>query len=365
MSFERLWKRAVFGDGGASLALLRAGFCAIAPVYGAAVRAYHGLYLSGLRERSRPVLPTISVGSIAVGGSGKTTVSEFLAQRALQMGLRPAIVLRGYGGRGAGPRLVSDGRQVMANPAEVGDEAVLLARRCSGAVVAVGKQREAAIELAAEAGAELAILDDGMQYLKMQRDREVAVFNAFHAGLVRLLPAGVLREPASALRRADEVWITYARSAPEELVRRAVELAGRFGHTRPVLAEHRIVEFALTDGGTADISGRRVLAFCGIGSPEGFAASLRQCGPAELELVEFDDHHPYSAEDVKMLQGRARQIGAELAVTTEKDWVRLERVGWSGDVPLAVARCALEVVGGGDPAADTLQAVLGRVVGAR
>ncbi|NLO74805.1 MAG: tetraacyldisaccharide 4'-kinase, partial [candidate division WS1 bacterium] len=323
-SLETWWEEVTTRRGG----LARAGLIAASWPYRLGLEANLALYRWRLKPRTRPALPVISVGNLSLGGAGKSTTVVYLARRLQALGLRPAVVTRGYRGQAtAGAVLISTGEELLAGP-ETGDEAVMLARLLPGVPVAVGKRREAVITvLAARTPAQVVLLDDGFQYFRMQRLLDLVLIDASRASpRERLFPAGRLREPWDHLARADSVWLTHvdqtapeALAALEALIRRYAPLAP------PIHTRHRLS--ALRGPGGERLSpdrldGRRVLALSGLGNPQSFELSLAQMG-AEVIPCRFLDHHPYSPGDLLTINDRIEDNQPHLVVTTEKDAVKL------------------------------------------
>ncbi|KMM17145.1 tetraacyldisaccharide 4'-kinase [Synechococcus sp. GFB01] len=275
------------------------------------------LYALGVRRhrrRSCPVrLPVavLSVGNITLGGTGKTPLVIALAQELQQRGRSVAVLLRGYGGGSRRPRRVTSADAAV----QVGDEALEIQRSLPGVAVWVGGDRVAGGVAAIAAGADLLLLDDGLQHWRLARDCDISVLDGRHGlgnGLV--FPAGPLREPADQLGRADLLVLTGP-AASELAVPPPLWPAGKpwfrlAGWIEP----------------PARLIGVPLLAFCGIGLPAKFFAALRQAGLELAAAAGFPDHHPYAASDLERLQRRADIHGATL-VTTVKDWQRLPD-GW-------------------------------------
>jgi tetraacyldisaccharide 4'-kinase len=270
-----------------------------------AVRA--ALYRAGLLRTAHPGVPVVVVGNITVGGTGKTPVVQWLASRLHGQGIAVGIASRGHRGSDPGPRLVGAG----TTAAQVGDEALMLAR-ATGVPVCVARRRiEAARELVRR-GCELVLCDDGLQHLALRRDFAIAVVDARRGlGNGALLPAGPLREPASRLEQVDLVLLNGDGSSPR-LPDRVRGGAVRFrlepGAAQPLAggAPRPLRAFA----------GVRVHAVAGIGDPERFFISLREAG---LDAVghAFADHHAYVREDL--------DFGDDLPVLmTQKDAVKCE-----------------------------------------
>lgn len=363
-SVEEFWLEAASGGGGRAGMLARAPLRVASWLYGAAALGYRWLYESGLRHTSASPLPLLSVGALSVGGAGKTTVAAYLARRAIERKCLPAIILRGYR-RQAGDAVttVSNGHGLLARPQEAGDEAVLLSSHCPGAVVVVGKRREAALARATELGAQVALLDDGFQYFRLRRDVDLVLLNALHWGpAMKVFPAGVLREPPQVLSRASQVWVTHASAASKDDLAALLSWAGRFApQAQQVLTDHRVVSCRLISGQEVAISGARVAAFCGIGSPESFRRSLQTLGPERLMFLSFPDHHWYSSDDVTAVAAWASKAGAEIVITTAKDAVRLDAAAWPEEgPPLAVLEVELEIVEGATHAQEAVEQWLER-----
>jgi tetraacyldisaccharide 4'-kinase len=275
-------------------------------LFALAVRVRSGAYAVGLRRQIRISKPVIVVGNLTVGGTGKTPLVIWLVEQLRAQGFHPGVILRGYGGRASGG---SKPVQVQSDsdPADVGDEALLLRLRTGGLVVA-GRDRVRAAQQAVLAGADVVIADDGLQHLRLARDFEIAVIDAARGlGNGYLLPAGPLREPRARLAHVD-----------------ATVLNG----DRPVAREARSVSYTmrlhgeqlqpLTPGAEplplSAFSGQRVHAIAGIGNPQRF---FRQLSEAGLEVLghPFPDHHRYRAEDLA--------FGDQLPLLmTEKDAVK-------------------------------------------
>lgn len=262
------------------------------------------------RACSRPLrlpLPVVSIGNITLGGTGKTPLVIALARELAGRGLRPAVLTRGYGSGRRQPLQVRPDLPV----ALVGDEALeLAASLCPlGVAVWAGSDRATAARRAIVGGAELLLLDDGLQHWRLARDCDLTVLDAVQRlGNGLTFPAGPLREPAGALARAQLLVLT-GRGEPQ--------LAGLpWPATKPWLAVPSAI--ALPE----QLLQRPLLAFCGIGLPQKFFAALRERGCRLVASEVFPDHHPYAQGDLERLLAQARATSAVL-VTTVKDWQRL------------------------------------------
>jgi tetraacyldisaccharide 4'-kinase len=284
-------------------------------LFAAAVAVRGGLYERGLLRQQRvDGLRVLSVGNLTVGGTGKTPAVGWLAAALAARGHAVAVLSRGYGRRGTRPLRVTRDHSA----AEVGDEPLLLARASPGVPVYVGADRLALARWARAEGASWALLDDGFQHRRLARDVDLLVVDAASPfGNGRLLPAGPLREPLSAVGRATAVWLRCdSTDAP---------VPALCAHLPVIRARH--VPDAVTDGAGMrhslnSLAGVRVLAFAGLARPRGFFAALSVLGAEVVDARPFPDHHPFSARELHGLAEDARRLGAR-CVTTAKDAIRL------------------------------------------
>lgn len=294
------------------------------------VKARAALYKRGiLRARHLP-RPVISVGNLTLGGTGKTPLVVLLARTLQKGGYQPVVLSRGYKGEAEKSNLrVSDGRDIRSTPAQSGDEPFLLARALPGVPVVVGRNRYASAHLAGlEDPKTVYLLDDAFQHLQLHRDLDILVVDAtnpFDNGSV--LPAGRLREPKSAIGRADVVAVTRAHLA-EESDELELEIR-RHNRLAPIWYFYHDAT-SLADVATGDehtlrrLQGTRVVAMAGIGNPAVFVADLEHYGCLVVDRLLFRDHHTFSQEEVDAATSKMRSVDAEAILTTEKDAVRLE-----------------------------------------
>ena len=259
------------------------------------------LYLVRLLPSARAGIPVVAIGNLSVGGSGKTPLAIHVAELLQAKGWSPAIVARGYGGTVTAPRGVS----LASDPAEVGDEPVLMARR-SGCPVWVGADRGAVIAALRHEhpDCDVVILDDGLQHYALRRDLEIAVVDARGFGNGYLLPAGPLREPRTRLWTVDAV-IAHG---TDEVKGYAMRLEGDELHRATDARERRPL---------GAFAGQRVHAVAGIGDPNRFFLQLAKAG-IKVAPHPFPDHHPFRAGDL--------EFGDDAPVLmTEKDAVKCKR----------------------------------------
>jgi tetraacyldisaccharide 4'-kinase len=256
--------------------------------------------------RTAPV-PVVCVGNFTVGGAGKTPAAIALARLLLAAGHRPFFLSRGYGGRLAGPL-----RLEHQHADEVGDEPLLLAR---SAPTVVARDRPAGAMLAADGGADVIVMDDGLQNPSLAKDFAIAVVDGRRGiGNGEVFPAGPLRAPLAAqLDHVDAVLLVGAAGRAADRAVTAVQKRGLrvfHGELRPDPAA------------VAALAGKPVLAFAGIADPGKFFATLEACGIPAAARIPFPDHHRYTGAETAALIARARRDGLTL-VTTEKDMVRM------------------------------------------
>jgi tetraacyldisaccharide 4'-kinase len=338
---ERGWARK-----GIDGQVLHAALLPASALFAGAARLRALSYRLHLRRRRRLPAAVVSVGNLSVGGTGKTPTALWLAEGLQRRGYRVAILSRGYGGEARQPTVAGHAPNAQTpaslEAAVVGDENVVLARRFDGPVV-VGRRRAAAGALACrEFAPDVVVLDDGFQHLALRRDFDLVCLRP-SAGDDCMLPAGRLREPISALRRAHAVLLTgnEAGGLDPRLERRLAKLAVYRGETRAV-------GLVTPDaGGWRDlpmglIAARRALGVAGLADPQPFYRTLHEWDARLEDFLEFPDHHVYTLEDWKKIANRSR--GLDLVLTTEKDLVKLERFPFAKDKLVAV-RVSMHVEG--------------------
>ncbi|MGA8707567.1 MAG: tetraacyldisaccharide 4'-kinase [Steroidobacteraceae bacterium] len=298
----------------------------LSSLFDLAVRARRAAYARGWLHSTRLARPVIVVGNLTVGGSGKTPLVIWLVAQLRAAGFVPGVVLRGYGGNAA-RRQQSLLVEPDSDPAEVGDEALLLRRRTGGAV-AVGRQRVQAARLLLEHGADVIVADDGLQHLALARDFELAVVDGDRGfGNGFLLPAGPLRERPERLASVDAVVINGADGGW-----RGRSAAAGSTFTMRLQGERlQPVDGAAAELPLASFAGRRVHAVAGIGNPRRFFAQLHAAG-LELREHAFPDHHRFRSGEL--------DFGDALPVLmTEKDAVKCRGLGIARGWYLPVDAC--------------------------
>jgi tetraacyldisaccharide 4'-kinase len=283
------------------------------------------MYSVGIVTRKKLPRPVISVGNVTVGGTGKTPVTAYIARLLLSQGLKVTILSRGYGGSLEGQTVVvSDGTTVMLRATECGDEPFLLAATTPGLSVVIGPDRYAAGLVAMKQLApDVFILDDGYQHIQLHRDLDILLLDATRPfGNGWTLPAGLLREPRSACARADLIIHTRC---PE-----GITAAGIIAQRPFCTARHRLTGILSLTGGEMlpfdSLHGTHVLAFSGIADPQFFFDGLRAHGLNPVATLSLPDHVQYDDSLIDEIKKAMLTTGANYALTTEKDGVKLQHL---------------------------------------
>jgi tetraacyldisaccharide 4'-kinase len=304
---RRLWRRRSWKARAARGLLLP-----LAAAYGGVVGVRRAWYRAGLSRPHSLPLPSVAVGNLSVGGTGKTPLVALIARHYLRAGRRPGILLRGYGR----------------------DEVLLHRRHVPEAVVIANPDRVAGAMAAQGEGADILVLDDAFQTISVERDLNIAVLGVEQSRLSPwLLPAGPWREGERALRRADLLVVTRKRAAGDAAAALANRLAARWPGTPVAVARLSLTALVGMRSGErfslTRLEGQRVLAAAAIADPESFAVQVRASG-ATVQLAAYQDHHEYDAADVTRLVQAAQAAG--YLVVTEKDAVKLRGM-WPADGP--------------------------------
>jgi len=312
--------------------LLRALATLAAWLYDKVVTLRNLLFDHGILSIHRLNCPVISVGNLAMGGTGKTPMVVWLARLFSEEGYRVGIVSRGYGGVESGRVIVvSDGENILADQTISGDEPLMLARRLSGIPVLCSTKRVKAGKAGIEKfNCNVLILDDGFQHRYLARDLDIVMLdcqNPFGSGWV--FPRGTMRENAAALARA-QVLVLSRFDGSEGAKKNIDNLRRQWPDKTIVTATHRPIRiFSAADHGerpASSLTELRLAAFAGIARPDDFFQSVHNLGARLVYTAAFPDHYPLTSELLASLVREASSFRPELWLTTEKDWVRLPQI---------------------------------------
>ncbi len=337
---ERLWYPLPPEEEGHMLPLTLArvplGLAALG--FGAGVSLRNALYDRGLLRTERvPGVRVISVGNLNVGGAGKTQVVIHLLRELVGRGVRAAVLSRGYGRRSTQPISFSGSDDRLPPAAETGDEPLLIAHRCPQVRVHVGADRVVLARRAAAEGAQVLVLDDGMQHRRLARDEDLVVLDeAVGLGNGALLPAGPLREPVSSLRRTSFLWLRASEGRPPRTPLLPADVP-------TVRARHAPSELLLPDGRLAPpdaLKSRRVHLLSALARPGSFRRTALSMGAEITGETVRPDHHAWRPEELHaaLLAARAEQA---IVLTTEKDRVKLP-----ADADVWTVRLGVEILSG-------------------
>jgi tetraacyldisaccharide 4'-kinase len=358
--------------------LERAALWAPTKLYELGIRLRIAAYETGYLSSRRLTAPVISVGNITLGGTGKTPLVEYVARYLKEEGYSVAILTRGYGRQSRGQRVLNLpgtlkrelrtpsgtlkrelrtpsgtlNRELRTGPRtrdanEFGDEPVMLSRALPGIPIVINKDRfEGGRFAEQELGSQVLVLDDGYQHMQLVRDLNLLVLDATDPfGSFQMAPLGRLREPLYGIRRANAVVVTRAHR-PFDQAQLLSILSYYCGEKVPVMYTYSTISQLrlLKSDETYEASefrGWNCFVMCGIGNPRAFSDDLLQIGMNVAGEHFFRDHHRYSQQDLDGVVREARQAGADLIVTTDKDAVRLGGLT-TGDMPLYSAQQELQ-----------------------
>jgi tetraacyldisaccharide 4'-kinase len=330
-----------------------------------AVGVRNSLYSRGWLKAHRVDAAVISVGNITTGGTGKTPLVVWLCELIISSfksqisSLNCAILTRGY----------KAAKDAVLDAQDYSDEVAIFAESCPGAKVIVDPDRVAGAEEAiVKFGANILVMDDGLQHRRLARDLDIVAVDATEPfGYGKLLPVGLLREPVSSLKRAQAIVITRCDQVPQADVD-ALEkklLAANPGLVvarsihRPVCARSANNQQISVE----QLKGRKVFAFCGIGNPDAFLSSIRNLGAKLAGSKVYDDHYHYTDQSLAEVRAEAGASGADIILTTQKDWTKVSGLARPDkSVPLAYLVVEIRFLAGQDRITSLIEkALAGRI----
>jgi len=293
------------------------------------------LYDLGMRKSHRASLPIISVGNIAFGGSEKTPLVMNLLSFCLKNEIKPALITRGYKGtwekKGG---TLSNGRQVYASWRDAGDEPFMVSQRFPQVAIYVGRNRLISCEKAFQEHFQVAILDDGFQHRRLQRNLDIVLYTpAEKTGL---------RESFSSLKRADIILVKQ-----KDDTRIKQKMKENFPRARIYAYKVKNQGFySSKERGSIPVEHlehKSLLALSGIARPKRFLSLLEKEGLIPASVLHFPDHHAYPPSSIKKISREIQRIGAEAVLTTEKDYFKLKDLQKEQNIPIFYNRIELEI----------------------
>jgi tetraacyldisaccharide 4'-kinase len=362
---------------GKRAAVARFALMLLSTVFELAVRIRRFLYNVRILRDSTLGVQVIAVGNLTVGGTGKTPVVEKFARELQNQGRRVAVLSRGYRSKPpplrkrllnkillredrTPPRVVSDGRSLLLDSEQAGDEPYMLASNLKDVVVLVDKDRVKGGRFAIEKfGCDTLLLDDGFQYWKLQgRRRDIVLIDCqapFGNGY--LLPRGTLREPPAHLGRASTIFITKSDNQTSDLRARISQLNPSASIIECV--HHPMYLEDVFTGERFDLeflTGRRVASLSGIAQPESFEDSLVRLGAQLVYAKRFADHHRFVQQEILNVINRGKKRQAELIITTQKDAVRFPKLD-RRDLPILFMRVEIQIISGAKDFQDCVRQI--------
>lgn len=320
---QEKYRQLVSGQSGCCIcaAVLRLILRIAASMYSIIIRLRNFFYNVGLFKTHRTEAAVISIGNITAGGTGKTPLvirlTKYLAQNH-----RCAILTRGYKSK------------------HDTDEPALFAKACPNVKIIRNPDRvAAALEAVTTHNAEVIILDDGFQHRRLDRDLDILTIDAILPfGYEKILPAGLLREPLCAIKRADAFVITRADQVSEDDLK---QVKNKIIQQKPDAviagAVHEPVCVKTKDDRTVkveELADKNVFAFCGIGNPQAFFKTITELKANLVGSKIYNDHHHYTDSDLVEIYKKGESVNAELILTTEKDWTKIDSLNLPAKPPL-------------------------------
>ncbi len=320
--------------------------------YGITINLRNFLYFIKILPKTKLDRTVISIGNLTTGGTGKTPITAELARIIAKSGKKVAILSRGYGGSldSKDVHLISDGEKVFYSAKEAGDEPFWMGSNIKKVFVITCKDRIKAAKWAIkEFDIDIFILDDGYQYIKLERDLNILLVDGHKKfGNNMLLPAGPLREPISEIKRADKVIVVNKISYTQKSIKDCRAYA------RHLIRKYDLEVFGCNTVATGlydmnnnipVLNPQKVYAFTGIAQPEFFFSSIESHRHTLMKKVEFDDHYAYTPKDLANIVTDAKISGANIIVTTEKDIVKIRPIieKMTIDIPIYVLKLSIEL----------------------
>ncbi len=272
----------------------------------------------------------ISVGNITVGGTGKTPTVIAIAKFLQQKNKTVAILSRGYGRKTSGTQLVTNGKTIKpTNWETVGDEPMLMAKHLSDIPIVVDENRiRGGKYIVNKFHPEIIILDDGFQHRKIYRDIDIVLVNSNISKFAnRIFSFRNFREPWESLKRANLIFLTKSDFvAPSKKLQVKLEAIGLPVFNTTILPSSYLLDNKNNKLKIEHFSGKKALLFSGVGDPASFTKTIRNLNIKILDSITFRDHKKYSKSDIKIIKTKYIKTGADVIITTEKDFLKIDDI---------------------------------------
>lgn len=340
-------------NSGLAAVILRFLLAAVSLFYAIAIGLRDFLYSKGFLRAQRVDAPVISIGNITTGGTGKTPLVIWMCKFLQKNDIQCAILTRGY-----------KTQATSHEPQTMMDEPAILAQSCPQVKVIVNPDRVAgAAEAMNSFGAKVMVMDDGFQHRRLARDLDIITIDATCPfGYGKMLPAGLLREPLSALGRANAVVITRCDQADKAELN---QLEEKIKSHRPDMITarsiHKPVCAKSVDGkeiSLEELKNKKIFAFCGIGNPEAFLNTIKALGLDLAGAKIYDDHYYYTENDIDYIYKQAWQVKADLVITTQKDLSKLNIRKLNFEIQFAYLAIELKFICGEDKITQLIEDTL-------
>ncbi len=347
---QNFYYKLVSGDTkGLAAVVLRTAFAIAATIYSLIIRLRNLLYDKQVLKIHHNKAFVISIGNITLGGTGKTPLVVWLCNYLHQQNLSCAVLTRGY------KTHTKKHNTSNKTTSMITDEPAVLSENCRQVEVIVDPDRVAgAVKAIKKFGAKALIMDDGFQHRRLARDLDIVTVDATQPfGYGKIFPAGLLREPLTSLRRADAVVITRCDQIPEPELGK-IENKLRVINPNILLAQsiHAAVNIKSTDDSETSIEqlkGSKIYAFCGIGNPNAFIYTIEALGAEIIGSKLYNDHYQYTQSDLDDIYTQAGFAGADLILTTQKDWTKIKPLKPDlKDIRLAYLAVEIKFIAGRD-----------------
>ena len=307
-------------------------------------------YNKGLLKSYSVNIPVISVGNITSGGTGKTPTVIWLCNHLREKNLNSVILTRGY----------------KASKGKLTDEPAVLAKSCPDTQIVINPNRvQGAQNAISQFKPQVIIMDDGFQHRRLKRNLDIITIDATRPfGYGHLLPAGLLREPVSSVKRAHIVIITRTDQVNSEAIEKIEKKIKKANHQITIAKTiHKNTHAVLVGGDTLSleqIREKKIFAFCGLGNPDAFLDQLRSLQLRLSGSKIYNDHHKYTPDDITDIYEQAKYLDAELVLTTSKDYVKTASLRKKGyDIPLAYLALKLDFIEGYDKIVQLIEQAAG------